>query len=235
MTDIRGTVQSASIGNSLDVEARKKLADYLAPVLPGSTLKKERFIAAVGGVLDVYHKMTVPYREAHRRTTAAANRIGNDARDLASRLRKLDRATRGRIALEAIMAERGRQPRPVDEEADKRAASEALVSGNAFLDGLVEKLDALARIATKIEGSRKPSRATDRLIKDLAQAYGAAFGEQPSASKTGIFRNVVRIIFQAAEISEKPDEERLKRLLASEPLPGKPPRRGRKRNNQTSA
>jgi hypothetical protein len=221
-------MRSAYIGRILAPEERSILAAELAGRLPGAVDRQCHFLDAVEEAIDLYPKLSLPAAEERERREVKLTRLASAGHAFAKAAADLEVDGRSLMAQWqwSVLGRPSQVPR-WGQTAD--AAKWAEVTANAAERGIADM-----RRAGR-PGPRT-NRAVFTLVSDIARSYAAAFCEQPSAARNGIFSEVLTLIWRHCDVRD-PDHpsrliqiggSRLGTVLGGNWLPGEPLKRGRK-------
>jgi hypothetical protein len=218
--------RSAYIGSVFSVADRQSLVAALAERLPGDIEQQRRFIDAAGEAIDVHRKLTRPAVAEQSEREEKLRRLAKAASEFAE-------------AVEAVARDKDtpfllRQWQWVEL---RDGASETSVPHWEQTEAAAKWAQITARAANRgTENARRrrrpgpqPDRALRSLANDIASAYGAIFGERPSAARNGIFARALPTILSAGGVNAEVGETWLHSVIDGAPLPGAPPKRGPKR------
>jgi hypothetical protein len=200
--------RSAVIAPFLPSAARNTLEANVKQILPCSSEQLAQFLDTAEEAVDIYRKLRIP-----------ANR---EDREQETELRQVVKT--GRAFSRALAA------LPKGDASDLIRQAQGVVIGEIpEIEQSIALPEITAQTAERLLLAK--NAPIDALIADVAFAYGAVFGMQPSAARNGIFAKILPDILSAClgDLAPEIGESHLKRVLGDRQyIPGPRPKRGRR-------
>jgi hypothetical protein len=186
-----------------------------------TTAQREHFLAQVESEIVSYLSFAPRY-EAFSKISAELEKLDGAARAFASAVAALNPETITYLKQGLFM---NAHRRGEDGRAYAAASAATLIrSGEAAK----ETAATAARLLRGMKNKPTIKKAEAQFVVAVARAYGSAFGERASHSKTGLFARLLPPILKEAAIGGPIAEARLNTILKGEILTGQAPKRGPK-------
>lgn len=194
------------------------LAAALDCLLPGTADQRRAFIDAASADLKEHSNDRPVVASQWRRLDA----VGKAARAFANQVKKLNGMSRLFLALGWSDATGRPAGGPYDRDGFRMKLLDALVVAR-------ETADAADWVLARRRRQRpRDEHDANTLVAMIAYSYADAFGHCPSAAREGIFARALRVLLPLGGVDQEIGETRLRGILTTASIPGKPAGPGRK-------